>query len=277
MIEDSGRWFLRTMARKGRLATNKSQREVGDEVFRSKDTILGWEKGKTDIPPGSISDLARACGLSDEIRDYMKAVAKARRVGTSVEADMRFNALFLALAEEHSGYIFKFDALLIPGPLQNKECHFQVVRRADPFALDESKDSGWAFKEERAETIANRSDKPIMHFLIGEAALHQVRRISEELYHSQMAHLRQWARRRGVSIRILCEPVPARLSGFDLYKEGGNPLACPPFVYTEIADSSWLINEPARIASYDDIHKILWKLAIRIEDYHDDDGRDRLA
>jgi transcriptional regulator with XRE-family HTH domain len=256
---------LRTMARKGRLATNKSQREVGDEVFRSKDTILGWEKGKTDIPPSSISDLARACGLSDEIRDYMKAVAKARRVGTSVEADMRFNALFLALAEEHAGYIFKFNALIIPAPLQDRDYHFGPVRKIQLDATDEAVEEGWAFKDERAialqSRIANRVGRPTAHFLIGEAALLLLRNCSEELYQQQMARLRWWAKRPGISIRILRDAVPARMSSFDIYKEGGNPLACPPIVYTEIADSSWLIDDIDRLASYDDIRKMLWKMA----------------
>jgi transcriptional regulator with XRE-family HTH domain len=263
--------------RKGRNATGKSQREVGEEVFRSKDTILDWEKGKVDIPPALIGPLAEACELSDEIREYMKAVAKARRAGIPIEADMRFNALFLALLEEFAGFIFKYDALIIPGPLQLREYHFGVVRLADPFALDEPNDNGWVFKDERAKTLESRTDNPTMHFLIGEIALIQLRRISEELYRKQMAHLRCWARRRGVSIRILGVPVLARQSNFDIYLEGGSLAACPPIVYTEIADSSYLINDPARIASYDDLRKKLWKMATRIEDYHDDDGRDRMA
>jgi transcriptional regulator with XRE-family HTH domain len=277
VVQDSGWWFLKTMIRKGRNAAGKSQRQIGDEIFRSKDTILDWEKGRVDIPASMVGDIAEACGLSDEICDYMKAVAKARRAGAPVEADMRFNALFLALLEEFAGFIFKFDAMIIPGPLQLRVYHFRVVRRADPFALTESNDNGWAFKEERAEVLEGRTDKPTMHFLIGETALIQLRRISEELYQEQMAHLRRWAKRRGVLIRILREPVLARLSSFSMFMEGGNPLACPPLVYTEIADSSYLINDPDRIASYDDLRKKLWKAAIRIEVYNDDDWRDRLA
>jgi len=275
--QDTGRWFLRTMILKGRNATGMSQRIFGEEIFRSKDTILDWEKGRVDVPPGMIEAIASACGHSDEVRDYMKAVAKARRAGVPVEADTRFNALFLALLEEFAGFIFKFDAMMIPGPLQKREYHFRVVRPADPFALAESKDNGWPFKEERAEILEGRIDKPTMHFLIGETALLQLRQISEDLYQDQMAHLRKWAKRRGVSIRILREPVLARLSSFEIYMEGGNPLACPTLVYTEIPDSSYLINDLSRIASYDELRKKLWKMAIRIEVYQDDNGRVHLA
>lgn len=274
--QDSGKWFLRTMVRKGRTATGRSQREVGDEVDRSKDTVGDWEKGKTDIPILAIDGLASACHLSAEIRSYMKAVARARKHGTPIEADMRYNALFLALAEEYCGFIFKFDALLIPGPLQRKEYHYTVVRIAEQ-ASDEKLDRGWPFKEERAEALAARTDRPTIMFLIGEAALLYLRSISEDLYRKQMAHLRMWAKKPGVLIRILKDPVPARLGTFSIYMPGDNRLACPPFVYTEIADSSWCISDPDRITRYDEIRKKLWKMAIRIEVYQDDDRRDRLA
>ncbi|MFC3493928.1 Scr1 family TA system antitoxin-like transcriptional regulator [Glycomyces rhizosphaerae] len=275
--QDSGRWFLRTMIRKGRNTTGRSQREVGDEVDRSKDTISDWEKGKTDIPILAIDGLASACNLSAEICSYMKSVARARKNSTPIEADMRYNALFLALAEEYSGFIFKFDILIIPGPLQIRVYHDNVVRVIDPFATDEDLEDGWGFKEERAESLEARTDLPTVHFLIGEGALLMLRQISEEIYQEQMAHLRSWAQKPGIVIRILRAPVPVRLGSFDIYKPGRNKLASPPFVYTEIADSSWCISDPDRIAGYDEIRKMLWNLAIRIEDYHDDDRRDSLA
>jgi transcriptional regulator with XRE-family HTH domain len=274
--QDSGWWFLKTMARKGRIDAGKSQREIGDAVDRSKDTILEWEKGRTDIPVQAIRGLAEACELSDEVSGYMRSVARARKKGEPIEADMRYNALFLSLAEEYCKMIFKFDALLVPGPLQIKAYHYLVARLAEP-GTDEWVDNGWRFKYERGQVLISRTDRPTIQFVIGEAALFQLFQISEEVYREQMAHLRKWAKRPGVSIRILRTPVPAYRSGFEIYKPGDSALACPPFVYTEIADSSWCIDSPARIASYDEIRKMLWKMAIRIEDYHYDDRRDRLA
>ncbi|SDD74658.1 Helix-turn-helix domain-containing protein [Glycomyces harbinensis] len=268
------------MARQGRIAIGKSQREVGINVDRSKDTILDWEKGTTDIPPSSIDALAEACGLSKETGGYMKEVARARKAGVPIEADMRFNAIFLALAEANAGYIFKADALLIPGPLQTRDYYYLVVSRTEPGATQEWLDGGWVYKDARAEMLEQRMKfavRPRAHFLIGEAALLHILRISKELYQAVMAHLRRWARKPGVSIRILREPVPPRNGNFSIYTEGNIPLSCPPTVYTEIADSSWLINDPERIASYDGIRKLLWNLAIRIEDYQDDDWRYHLA
>jgi transcriptional regulator with XRE-family HTH domain len=276
--EDSAWWFLKTMVRKHRIASGKSQREVGEAVYRSEDTIRAWELGRTDIPLNALAEFARACGIDDEIAGYMTKVAAARKKrGNAIEADTRFNALFLALAEEYCGFIFKFDALIIPGPLQLQEYHYIVVRQAEPLATEEFIDGGWDFKDARRATLESRTDRPTMQFLIGEAALLQLRLISEELYESQLAHLRRWARKPGVSIRVLPGPVLAQRSNFDIYMPAQSKLACPPFVYTEILDSSWCINDDNRIASYDEVRKKLWKMAIRIEDYRDDDRRDRMA
>jgi transcriptional regulator with XRE-family HTH domain len=277
VVEDYGWWFLKTMGRTRRIRTPKTQKEVGDAIDRSEDTIRAWELGRTDIPIALVEAYAKACGMTDEMAGYMKMVAVARKRGKPIEADTRFNILFISLAEEYCGCIFKFDALTIPGPLQIRRYHYKVVRIAQPEANDSDVDQGWDFKEERAQVLGRRTDKPMVHFLIGEIALLHLRQISEELYQEQMAHLRLWQKKPGVSIRILRGPVHARNSNFDIYKPGDNDLACPPFVFTESVDSSWCIDEPTRIARYDELRKMLWKMAIRIEDYHDDDRRYRLA
>ncbi|MDN3241711.1 Scr1 family TA system antitoxin-like transcriptional regulator [Glycomyces tritici] len=272
-----GSWFTRMMLRKGRLALDKTQREIAEEVCYSTDTYRAYEAGRATPPAKTIKGLAGACGLSAETAQYMVQVALSRKAGEALEADMRFNALFIALAEEYYGDIFKFDATLIPGPLQLQEYHYIVVRQTEPLATEQWIDGGWEFKEQRQRAIEARIDRPAIRFLIGEAALIQLRQTSEDLYQEQMRNLRRWGRKSGVSIRVLRELVPARMCGFDIYQEGESELAGPSVVYTEITDSSWLIDDPSRIASYDEIHKKLWKKAIRIEVYQDDDWRYRLA
>ncbi|GAB3644541.1 Scr1 family TA system antitoxin-like transcriptional regulator [Glycomyces tarimensis] len=268
--QDMGSWFLRTAARKGRKATGRSQRQVGDEVDRSTDTVRAWEQGRTDIPLQAIEALARACGMSNEIAMYMRKVAKARKNGHPIEADMRFNALFIALAEEYSGDIFKWDATLIPGPLQTEAYHYTVVRLAEQ-ATDEQLNRGWAFKTQRRKALEARKDNPQIKFLLGETAMLQLRQVSEQLYREQTAYLTECAERPGWEIQILTEPVPGREGTFEIYKPGGSELSCPSFVYIEVHDSSWCIDDPVRIESYDEFRKKRWHRAIRIEDYRYDD------
>jgi len=274
---ESGIWFNQMMLKTGRATKGKTQRQVADEALLSKDTYRDYEAGRTSPPAKNITALAKACGHDEEKASYMIKAALGRKPGEALEAEMRFNALYIALAERFYGIFFKFDALLVPGLLQLQEYHYKVVQRAEPLATDEYTDGGWKFKEERQEFVEARTDRPKMEFLIGETALLQLRMISEELYQDQMRHLRRWARKPGVFIRILRGPVPAHLSGFSIYQPGRSRFAGPPIAYSEIADSSWLIDDPTRIKGYDEIRKVLWKQAIRIEVYNDDDWRYRLA
>jgi transcriptional regulator with XRE-family HTH domain len=273
---ESGIWFIRMMLRTGRQAKGKTQREIADEVFMATDTYRDYEAGRSSPPAKNMKSLAEACGHDEEKAKYMARAALGRKEGEALEADQRFNALYIALAERFYGFIFKFDALMIPGLLQCQRYHYIVARQAEP-GTDDWVNAGWEFKDERQLAVESRTDRPVMHFLIGETALLQLRMISEELYQEQMAYLRRWARKRGVLIRILRGPVLAQRSNFGLYLPEKFPLAGPSIAYTEIADSSWLIDDPTRIKGYDGMRKMLWKKAIRIEVYNDDDWRYRLA
>jgi transcriptional regulator with XRE-family HTH domain len=259
-------WFLRTVARKGRELAGKTQVEVGDEVGRVPETISAWELGKTAIPFGSISDLGQACGLDEELIKYMKLIAKSLKKKTPVEADMRLNALFLALGEEYYGEIFKWDSGLIPGPLQTKEYHFTVARKAEP-NTDQWVEAGWAFKTERRRALEFRLDQAKLQFLINEAALLYLRREPAQLRREQLAFLGSCNERSGWEIRVLTDPYLGRQGHFSLYKPGQSRDAGPPFLYTEVHDSSWCISNSARIASYDELRLKLWNKAIRFEEY----------
>ncbi|MFB9659911.1 Scr1 family TA system antitoxin-like transcriptional regulator [Glycomyces mayteni] len=274
----SGAWFIRMMLRTGRDRVGKTQEQIARACRVSTDTYRAYEAGRSSPHARNMEKLAKQCGYDEEMAEYMVKAADSRdEEWEALEANPRFNALYIALAEHFYGEIFKFDALMIPGLLQLQGYHYLVVRLAEPLANDEFMDGGWDFKETRIADIEARADRPIFQFLIGEAALIQLRMVSEELYQEQMAHLRRWARRPGVSIRILRGPVLAQRSNFSIYHVGKSPQAGPAIAYSEIVDSSWLIDDPKRIASYDEIRKILWKQAIRIEVYNDDDWRYSLA
>ncbi|MBO3731946.1 helix-turn-helix domain-containing protein [Glycomyces niveus] len=50
IVEDSAWWFLKTMGRKHRRESGRTQKQVGDDIERSEDTIRAWELGRADIP-----------------------------------------------------------------------------------------------------------------------------------------------------------------------------------------------------------------------------------
>ena len=209
--------------------------------------------------------------MDEEMIRYMKMVGEARRSGVPVEASKRLNALFVAAGEEYYGSIFKWDAFLIPGPLQLKDYHYTVAPKVEPTASEQRLDTGWRFKTERREALEGRSDQLKIQFLVGETALFQLRRESEALCREQIRYLRNFAERPGWEIRVLAESIPAGQSNFEIYDPGESLFGGPPFLYIETFDSSWCIYDPDRIAGYHDFRKYRWKRAIRIEDYGNDD------
>ncbi len=269
---DMGRFFLRRMLRKARNSAGLSQRDLGDAIGRSDDTIRGWELGKTDVPHSCIDALAEATGMSSELRGYMKKVARARHKGEPIpiEADMRFNAMYLSLGEAHYGDIFKWDSVLIPGPLQTQGFHFSVVRKSELISSDDYFEGGWRFKTERRRVLEDRQDQLKIQFLIGEAAFQLLKREPEEIQHEQLDFLDVCDRRPGWEIKVLTDPWASRQGNFEIYGEGSSSSAGPPFVYTEIHDSSWLIPNPSRIAKYDEFRQKRWPRAIRYEEYRND-------
>ncbi|MEU6247781.1 Scr1 family TA system antitoxin-like transcriptional regulator [Glycomyces sp. NPDC047010] len=275
---ESGAWFIRMMLRTGREKVGKTQEQIARKCHVSTDTYRAYEAGRSSPHARIMGSLAKECGYDEEMAEYMVKASDARaEEWEALEADQRFNALYISLAERFYGEIFKFDALMIPGILQLQGYHYLVVRLAEPLANDEFMDGGWDFKEMRIEDIGARTDRPQIQILIGETALLQLRMMDEELYQEQLAHMRRLAKKPGILIRVLRGPVLAQRSNFSIYSVGNSKLAGPDIAYAEIADSSWLIDDPNRIASYDEIRKILWKQAIRIEVYNDDYWRYRLA
>ncbi|WP_157930496.1 Scr1 family TA system antitoxin-like transcriptional regulator [Glycomyces xiaoerkulensis] len=265
--EDTGRWLIRTLVRKYRILSGLSQREIGDRIFRSDDTIRAWELGRHDIPLSILEPLCRAVGMDEEFVRYMTMVAVARKNGHAVEADMRLNAIFLAAGEEYFGEIFKWDAILIPGPLQNERYHYEFASGTEPGSSQEYIDNGWTFKVERRKALESRQDGPLVQFMFSESTLLQLRQASEELYQEELDYLIESAEVPGWEIRVLTEPVPTGHNTLEIYKRGNSKYAGPPFVYTEGYDSTLCIADPVRVGRYDEFPKTWLKRSIRIEDY----------
>ncbi|THV33680.1 Scr1 family TA system antitoxin-like transcriptional regulator [Glycomyces buryatensis] len=258
--------YKRLMLRKYRILAGLSQERLADQIFVHRDTVRFWENGRHNIPYGSISDIAEACGMDDELKRYMKLLTRNQKKDGPIETDLRLNALMVAMGEEYYGEIFKWDALIIPGPLQTERYHFEFVRLTEPGASDEDVAGGWVFKVTRRETLEERTDNFIAQFLIGEAALVLLRHLSEELYREQIAHLRACVEEFGWEIRVFPKPVRAREGNLNIFKIGESGLVGPNYVYLEHFDTSKCIEDPAVVQGYDDFRKSMWKMSNRIED-----------
>lgn len=269
------RWFVAVSLRDARIAAGLTQAEAGQEFGCSSQTIYYWEKGERHPKSSEVSQIAETYHLTAENKRYLKLVLE-KKDSQRLEADARFHAMALAKAELHSGIIFKYEPHLVPGPLQTREYYFLVTESArqpgDPAA-----ERGWKFKYGRQVGISKRKDRPIFQYLVGDSAIHELRKIPREVARPQIARMLEEDARSNIEIRVIARFHPARSTPFDIFKPGHSASAPPVFVYSETYHGSWCIEEDSLIAMYDEAAPAMWQLGIPLKEFLNEYCRDLLA
>ncbi|MFG3339445.1 Scr1 family TA system antitoxin-like transcriptional regulator [Glycomyces sp. NPDC048151] len=262
------KWLPGREVRVRRLERKLSQAAVGRFVKRTDQTVAKWERGEKCPDVGQMWALAAHLGMDEELKSYMIQIAENEHE-QNLKADRRFNALCLRMAELSNGEIFKWETQLIPGIAQTRAYHFKFL----PLAWDTNDDelnTGWSFKKERQQRLLNRTDNPTVRLLIGEKALRDLELLSGVDREEQIEQLLELGDLRNWEIRILTGPYPEGANAFSTYKPGGAEFGSPPFVYAEVLDESWCIEETDRIARYDEVWRALWAKSIPLREYLDD-------
>lgn len=273
-------WFKRKMLHKYRTMKGLTQQKVADAVYKSKDTVRAYERARSPIPADIITNLIDVLDIPADVADYLKIIAPLKGDEPPIEADGRFNALYLSLCEQYMGEIFEWAPTLFPGPLQTRKLHDGLARIASADPTQEFMDSGWTFKSEREQVLVGRTDRPKIQILIGSAAFMFLSEAPRDVQVEQLDFLTAHDKRAGWDIRVLAEPWGNDMSTFSRYEPGNPgrfPDAGPPVVYTELAHSSWVIQEASKIAVYDKWRHLKWPRSIRLKEYRDAYWRDRLA
>jgi DNA-binding XRE family transcriptional regulator len=258
----------------GRNRKKLSQSEVGRFLGKNYQTIAKMEQGKTCPSVGDCYALADLFDLDDELRDYMIDIAR-NEAQQNFQTDRRFNALCLQMGELFMGEVCKWAPLFLPGLVQTRAYHFTILRLAEGSTLEQL-NRGWAFKDERIKALLARTDNPRVVILISEVALWNLRFLSEEDRQEQLDRLRELDALPNWKIHIVPALHPEAGGAFDLYRPAKAEFGGPPFVYTEVWDDSWCIEETKRIERYDGLWKILLRNSIALKEYLND-RRDGLA
>ncbi|SDE37420.1 Scr1 family TA system antitoxin-like transcriptional regulator [Glycomyces harbinensis] len=262
------KWLPGREVRVRRLQRKLSQAAVGKFVKRTDQTVSKWEHGLKCPDVGQMWALAANLGMDDELRDYMIQIAENEHE-QNFQADRRFNALCLSMAERTNRVILKWETNYIPGIAQTWAYHFHFVLPAADGTLEQA-NRGWTFKDERQTTLLCRADCPQVRLLISSYALDNLRYLSAADRDEQLARLHELDALPNWEIRIVDGPYPEGANSFDIYKPGGAEFGSPPFVYAEVWDASWCIEEPDRIARYDELWQFLWRKSIPLREFLND-------
>lgn len=268
------RWFAGRVAWLGRSRGKYTQTDVANFLGKKYQAVSNLEQGKVFPSVGDCYALADLFNLDDEMKEYMIAIAR-NGAEQNFPADRRFDALCLQMAERFYGAIFKWQPLFLPGIVQTRAYHFCIVRMSQDYT-DEQLNRGWSFKDERFKALLARIDKPKVVILISEVALWNLRFLSERDRREQLNRLRELDALPNWEIRIVSALHPNVGGSFDIYHPAKAQFGGPPFVYTEVWDNSWCIEDPTRIERYDELWQILLTKSIMLKEYLDD-RRDGLA
>lgn len=269
-------WYVRAELIDRMNAHAASDVEVASRLDYSPQTIANWRKGTGQPTVGDAREFFAHYGDGDEeAMLYMQQVVRNKKADLRVlEADARFNALMLAKGELHYRDIFDWQPQILPGVVQTREFHFEILQKAEG-TTDEVAEFGWAFKKRRMRDLLGRTDEYKLSLLIGEGAFLWLRKMTSESRRAQLEHLRECNSHPGWELRVMVDPH--LLGGnFGLYLPNGNATAGPAFVFTEIHDRSWCVEEPKRVKLYHEAIKPNWLRATPLEEYLDAE-RDHLA
>ncbi|MEU6249287.1 Scr1 family TA system antitoxin-like transcriptional regulator [Glycomyces sp. NPDC047010] len=273
-------WFKRMMLVKYRTMKGLTQQRVSVAVYKSKDTVRAYERARSPIPAGIITDLIEVLDIPEDVADYLRIIAPLKGNEPPIEADGRFNALYLSLCEQYMGQIFEWAPTLFPGALQTRAYHDGPSREAAINPTDEWMESGRIFKVERNTTLVGRLDRPQIHFLLGEPAFFFLSKTPRKLQIEQLDYLSAHDELPGWEIRVLTEPSFNGMSTFSCFEPGPQekyPDVGPKVVYTELPHSSWVFQDEDRIAFYDGWRHAKWPSSIRFKEYRDAYWRNWLA
>ncbi|MCD0442137.1 DUF5753 domain-containing protein [Glycomyces sp. A-F 0318] len=261
-------------------SSGASDVKVAAALDYSPQTIANWKKGTGQPSVGDIRELFTRFGKgSREEREeqilYVQEVIRTKKADRKgLEFDPRFNAILLEMGERHYNYSFTWEPDRVPGPLQNDAFHFKILQALEG-TTDEVSQFGRNFKVRRAKGLRSRCEPFKLYFAIGEAALLWLRHLEAGDRREQLDLLREWNSLLSCEIRIMAHPHTFH-SNFQLFLPAKSPAAGPAFVFTEIRDRTWCIEEPERVKLYHDPIEPNWHRATPLEEYLDAE-RDRLA
>lgn len=239
----------------------------------SEGTVRNWEKGETLPGYAEVLGLGKVLGMGEEMTEFLAVIARERK-SLNLETHPRYNALGLAKAELHYGSIWKWEPLILPGIVQTRAYNTQVLQPAEE-TTDEQAEIGADFKERRQEEVKGRTTPYRMSIVIGANAFYDMKVMEREDRREQVEALREWNAMPDWEIRVMNRP--SDLGGpFDVYVPGRSRTAGPPFVYAQIQDRSWCIEELKRVEGYHGRIKRNWTRGDDLEAFLDAE-RDRLA
>jgi transcriptional regulator with XRE-family HTH domain len=256
---------LGTMLEQARDAAGLTAKEAARELNVVVTTLRRWELGQTVPARATVGYLAQMYGVDPTEESAWGTLAiKGKERGLFEPADIPASMKALVAAETRSVAISSLELEYIPGLLQTPAYHLAVQSIELPVPPEVAADVR-TLRVQRQESVFGRKSPPDLEFIIGPAAMFYLR-TWPEVEAEQLEHLRELARRPGVSIRVLTSPHAGMLGSFTLLKPPRTSVM-RPVVYLESMDGIRYVEDPDVVSDYSATFNAVRSKSITIEEY----------
>lgn len=178
-----------------------TREQVCDATGISSPTLSRIENAGTTINPQTVAELLDLYGVPAARKAALIELAKnAQKRGWWLAYRDVLKGGYVGMEHEASD-IFAFEPLIIPGLLQTGE-YIRALISASPHSSPDESDERRVQARIARQALLTRAEPPRMHFVLGEAALHQLVG-GAEVMRRQLVHLWDLAQRDHVTIQIV--------------------------------------------------------------------------
>jgi transcriptional regulator with XRE-family HTH domain len=220
-------------------------------------TIGNYLTGETRPKLAMAAKFAEVCGGSEKRTNFLIHVISQMDLGKIVSDLDERNIFIVELAEATYGEMWEWEPWYIPGLLQNEEYHLEVLpeQGRDPM-------QNWQRKKRRFLRAFQNNPGLAMKFLVSANAMRQTKGWSgADRLIEHLLHLDQHP---NCEIRIIDGLHHGVEHSFTIFNPAKGPKSGPRFAYVEAIDQSRHIEEPVKLALYDDRIRGMWPFGERI-------------
>jgi transcriptional regulator with XRE-family HTH domain len=248
--------------RRLRLATGRTQGDVGRAIGRTHACLVNWERGKTKISKSDLICLLTELRTPIELRKELERLrdVAGRGAGPWIVYGLPDWLRPLMSFEEDAHTALTFDPILIPGLLQIED-YARAVHLANPYLAGPGNVEPWVSARLRRQGRLTSAPPLHLHAVISEAALRQ-ELDAPTVMANQIQHLITSSESDTITIQVLPLTAgrhPMHAGNFEIL-QFEDPTSDPPLAYFDGPLGGHLLSDTGDVGTiismFDDIRQI---------------------
>ncbi|MEU9883991.1 helix-turn-helix transcriptional regulator [Sphaerisporangium sp. NPDC051011] len=241
--------------RRLRMATGRTQADVGKAIGRTHATLVNWEHGKTKISKSDLLCLMTELGVPNDVRAGLEQLRDESGPGAGQWAvyGLPDSLKPLISFEADAVAVTAFEPIIIPGLLQTED-YARAIHIAGPHTVAPENVEKWVAARIQRQRQLTGAAPLKFHAVISEAAL-RLQVGGSSVMTTQIEHLLESSRLDNITIQILPAAAGAHpaLAGNFTILHFADPTSDPPLGYFDGPLGGYMISDEAQVAAMADM------------------------